>query len=108
MAWQQLFRTLSYDPGHSVSISCDNEQKLCLLNHENPLLSTKLWHVDIHQHWLRQEVLTERLLVNWLPTREMPSDGLTKPLSRQKRMTFLGLLGLVDITAKLNPQTVTG
>jgi hypothetical protein len=64
-------------------------------------LATKLRHIDIHKHWLRQEVQAKRLRVNWIPTAEMPADGLTKALPRQKHEIFVRQLGLVDIRERL-------
>ena len=60
----------------------------------------KLKHVNIHNHWLRQEVRTGKIGIFWVPTTEMPADGLTKPLSRQKHEAFIRLLGLVEIVLK--------
>ena len=57
----------------------------------------KLKHVDIHNHWLRQEVRTGKIEIFWVLTTEMPADGLTKPLSCQKHEAFIHLLGLVEI-----------
>jgi len=65
-------------------------------------LATKLRHVDIHRHWLRQEVQDKRLKINWVPTAEMPADGLTKALPRQKHETFIKQLDLVDIGKRLD------
>lgn len=39
-----------------LSIDCDNLQTIRLLVEEAMKLQTKLRHVDIHSHWLRQEV----------------------------------------------------
>ena len=67
-----------------------------------PKLVTKLKHVDIHQHWLRQEVQEKRLQIEWLPTAEMPADGLTKALPRQKHDEFVRQLRLADLTTLLS------
>lgn len=64
--------------------------------------ATKLRHVDIHRHWLRQEVQAKRLRITWVPTAEMPADGLTKALPRQKHEVFIKQLGLVDIRKQLD------
>jgi len=60
-------------------------------------LTTRLKHVDVRQHWLRQEVQAKRLLIEYLPTANMPADGLTKALPKQKFKAFVKQLGLVDI-----------
>lgn len=44
-------------------------------------LAAKLRHVDIHNHWLRQEVQAGPLKISRVPTAEMPADGLTKALT---------------------------
>ena len=47
--------------------------------------------------WLRQEVQNERLHVVWCPTADMPADGLTKTLVRQKHSRFVEQLGLESV-----------
>jgi RAB protein geranylgeranyltransferase component A len=68
-------------------------------------LATKLKHVDIHHHWLRQEVQDQRLQIDWVPTTEMPADGLTKALSTQKHQAFIQQIGLVDIRHLIEPDS---
>ena len=60
-------------------------------------LIIKLHHVNIHKHWLRQEVQAGHLKINWISTMQMPADDLIKALSHQKHENFLRLLGLVNI-----------
>ena len=95
--WIQLFKVITFDTGHQAMIDCDNQQTLCLLIKNAPQLKTRLRHINIHDMWLRQEVQEGRLHVNWIPTDEMPADGLTKALPRQKHEAFVRQLGLVDI-----------
>jgi hypothetical protein len=95
--WKRLFNTLQFDPGHKISIQCDNRQTIRLLTAETLQINTKLKHIDIHSHWLRQEITNGALQIQWIPTAEMPADGLTKALPRQKHETFIKQLGLVDI-----------
>jgi hypothetical protein len=94
--WRRFFEsiTLILD---QYPIQCDNQQTIRLLTTPAIKLATKLKHVDIHQHWLRQEVQESRLNIEWIPTADMPADGLTKALPTQKHHTFIKQLGLVDI-----------
>jgi len=96
--WKRFFASIGFDIGHDPQIRCDNQQTVGLMSKESPLLSTKLRHVDIHQHWLRQEVQASRIRIDWVPTHQMPADGLKKQLSRQKHEEFVRQLGLVDIS----------
>jgi len=81
-----------------TTILYNNTQTIRLITTEIPQLTTRLKHVDVRQHWLRQEVQAKRLSIEYLPTAEMPADGLTKALSPQKFRIFVQQLGLVDIT----------
>ena len=75
-----------------------------LLTKDSPTLNTKLRHIDIHQHWLRQEVQEKRIMVNWVKTTEIPADGFTKALPRQRHEAFLSQLGLVNIGDRLETE----
>jgi IS30 family transposase len=96
--WKRLFNAIGLDLGHDMSIQCDNSQTVDLLVKEESPFRTKLRHIDIHHHWLRQEVQAQRIKINWIPTSRMAADGLTKILPRQKHEFFVKMLGLVDIS----------
>jgi hypothetical protein len=64
-------------------------------------LDSKLCHVDIHRHWLRQKIQNNKIALEWMPTAEMLADGLTKPLPAQKHAAFVQQLNLVDISTRL-------
>lgn len=98
--WQRLFSQLGFDPGHDPKLHCDNLMSTGILTKQAPAISTKLRHIDIHQHWLRERVQKGKLSISWIPTSSMPTDGLTKPLPRQKHETFVKLLGLVRCPAR--------
>jgi hypothetical protein len=100
--WNHLFGKLHFDTGHKLSIKNDNRQTIRLLTAQTPVLTTKLRHVDISQHWLRERVQSGDLRVEWVATNEMTADGFTKALSRQKQERFVRQLGLVDIGNKLS------
>jgi hypothetical protein len=95
--WKRLFNAIDFDPEHNISIQCDNRQTIGLLTKEDPMFRTKLRHVDIHGHWLRQEVQNGNIHINWVPTAEMLADGMTKILPDQKHQEFIKMLGLVNI-----------
>jgi len=64
-------------------------------------LQTKLRHVDIHNHWLRQEVMRNQINVVYTKSRDMIADGLTKVLLAEKFNRFRDQMGLVDIGDKI-------
>jgi hypothetical protein len=54
-----------------IRIQCDNQQTIRLVTAETALLQTKLRHVDIHNHWLRQEVSEKRIIIEYTPSQYM-------------------------------------
>ncbi len=99
--WERIFKAIRFDPGHQLSAGCDNKQTIGLLTSKIPKFNTKLRHVDINHHWLRQQVQEGRIHINWVQTADMPADGLTKALPSQKHQVFIQQLGLVDISTIL-------
>jgi hypothetical protein len=84
-----------------IRIQCDNQQTIRLVTSEIASLQTRLRHVDIHNHWLRQEVQANRISVTYTPSDEMIADGLTKALQGDKFRRFRSQLGLVDLSDHL-------
>jgi hypothetical protein len=78
LALSRLFEQITFDPEEQPVIKCDNLQTVGIVTKERFPAATKLRHVDTHQFWLRQEVASGKVLVQWIPTREMAADGLTK------------------------------
>ena len=84
----------------TTTIRCDNKQTIRLVNENTSQLTTKLRHVDIHNHWLRQEVQRKTIRIVYTPTNDMIADGFTKSLSANKTRQLLEHVGLVDIEDK--------
>jgi hypothetical protein len=100
--WKRFFESIQYDSIKKLHIRCDNRQTLRVLKKEMLKLDIKLKHVDIYKHWLRQEIQTNRISVNWCWTAEMSADDFFKVLSRQKHEKYLRQLHLIDITHLIN------
>ena len=54
--FSQLMKALKLDLHKYFTIECDNTQTIRLLVDKLTKLQTKLRHIDIHSHWLRQEI----------------------------------------------------
>jgi hypothetical protein len=105
MALQRFFKDIKLDLGQIWTIFCDNQQTIRLITGENERITSKLRHVDIQNMWLRQENSKGVFQVTYLATNNMPADGLTKSLPRQKFEHFKALLNLQDargLIEKLN------
>ena len=68
---------------------------------DKPRLITKLKHVDIYSHWLKQEVQAGTVKLEYIKTSLLVANRFTKELPRQKHKKFIRQLNLVDIKEKL-------
>ncbi|KAH6242081.1 hypothetical protein HBI42_243440 [Parastagonospora nodorum] len=97
IALKRFFDELTFDLGDLWKIWCDNQQTIRLVVGRNERITTRLRHVDIQNMWLRQEHAKGSFSVEYLPTKEMPADGLTKALTHQQFDHFKQLLNLKDM-----------
>ncbi len=56
MWWRRFFEIIQFNSMKTLHIRCDNRQTLRILKKDVFKLDTKLKHVDIHRHWLRQKM----------------------------------------------------
>lgn len=89
-----------------ILIECDNKQTIRLVTEEITTLKTKLRHVDIHNHWLRQEVENQRITVQYTESAKMIADGLTKALQNNDFKRFLGHINLRNIEHLLDQNSL--
>jgi hypothetical protein len=80
-----------------LTIQCDNTNTIALVTKEIATFQTKLRHVDIHNHWLRQEHKAGRIRLQYTPTNAMIADGLTKALTHDNHQQFVTMLNLVPL-----------
>jgi hypothetical protein len=102
--WKRLFSDigLNLEDANDEPILCDNKQTVLILEQKQPNFKTQLKHIDVHNHWLRQEVQKCSIRIRWVPTSQMPANGFTKPLPRQRHDEFIRFLNLVDIQSKID------
>lgn len=103
---RNLGKRLKEEPSVMLpGIDCDNQTTVNLVTKEYVPLNTRLRHIDIHNHWLRQEIKEKRIQVQWVPTMSMIADGLTKAYTEQQMKAFRTTIGMVDITNMLEQKT---
>ena len=97
--WTRLFADISLDleDARDTPILCDNKQTVSISQRKQPTLKTQLKHIDILNHWLRQELQANRIHIQWVPISQMSADGFTKPLSRQRHEEFVRFPNLTNI-----------
>jgi hypothetical protein len=96
--WQRLLTSLGFsDDECTTRIACDNQQTVDLVTKDTRQLYTKLRHVDIANHWIKEGVERGKIKVDWVRTANMHADGFTKALPREKHQKFISQLGMTDI-----------
>ena len=102
MFTDRLIRELGISTNDAVlTVHCDNKQTLLLLTQDQFKLKTALRHVGIHAYWLREQVQLKRIHVEYMSSKEIASDGLTKALSNELFSNFRRQIGVVNIGNRL-------
>lgn len=86
---------------HRITVECDNRMTIRLLTEEISQLKTNLRHVDIHNHWLRQEYRLGHMKAVYTKSAEMIADGLTKALQNNAFTEFVHQMNLQDVSRQL-------
>ena len=95
--WTRFFDEIQLRLGTKPYIQVDNLQTIRILTTEHSQFTSKLRHVDIHHHWLRQEVRKGNVSVKYTASAAILADGLTKALPALRHKEFIKLLGLQNI-----------
>ncbi|EXU94526.1 reverse transcriptase domain protein [Metarhizium robertsii] len=97
----RLLNSLRIKLDEPLHLEIDNKQTIRLLVEESAKLTTQLRHVDIYQHWLRQQVQNNQINVRWVESKDMIADGMTKSLPKVRHIEFLRQLRIEDIRSRI-------
>eukprot|EP00253_Pinus_taeda_P024064 PITA_24064 len=61
-----------------ISILCDNTSAISIS--KNPFMHSKTKHIPIKYHFLREQVLEQKVKLEYVPSKEQVADIFTKPL----------------------------
>eukprot|EP00253_Pinus_taeda_P024631 PITA_24631 len=64
-----------------ISIFCDNTSAISIS--KNPVMHSNTKHIPIKYHFLREQVLEQKVKIEYVPSKEQIADILTKPLLRE-------------------------
>ncbi|XP_015170164.1 uncharacterized mitochondrial protein AtMg00810-like [Solanum tuberosum] len=94
LTWvQNLLDELRYHISNTPSIFCDNIGVSYLS--KNPVFHTKMKHIAVDFHYLRNSVNSGKVTVKYLPSIDQVADTLTKPLPKPAFLRCLTKLGVV-------------
>jgi len=64
-----------------ISIMCDNTSAISIS--KNPVMHSKTKHIPIKYHFLREQVLEQKVKLEYVSSKEQVADIFTKPLPRE-------------------------
>lgn len=95
VSWtQNLLRELLIPPNSVPTILCDNVGVLYLS--QNPAINTRMKHVAVDFHFVRNMVHNNQLRVQHVSAKDQLADTLTKPLGKSVFHTNLSKLGVAS------------
>ena len=91
MWWQQLIEQL--EGKQSMPIMCDNQSAISLARNHG--FNPRKKHISIRYHFVRDSLERGCITVDYVPSKQQPTDGFTKPLPKHGHAAFKTLLGIV-------------
>ena len=64
-----------------ISILCDNTSAISIS--KNPIMHSKTKHIPIKYHFLSEQVLKQKVKLEYVPSKEQVADIFTEPLPRE-------------------------
>ena len=61
--WKRFFESIKFDIDETLKIQCDNRQIIRIFIKKIMKFDIKFHHVNVHQHWLRQKMQSEKINV---------------------------------------------
>eukprot|EP00253_Pinus_taeda_P034297 PITA_34297 len=80
-----------------IFILCDNTSAINIS--KNPVMHSETKHIPIKYHFLWEQVLEQKVKLEYVPSKEQVADILTKPLPRETFEYLKQKLGVVDASS---------
>lgn len=81
----QMHQEDQSDP-QAVVIYGDNQRTIALA--KNPQYYAQTKHIATQNHWIREQLVDGKIILEYVFTKEQVANGLTKPLPKNRFITF--------------------
>jgi hypothetical protein len=78
---KQTLTDIQVEYDEPIPIYCDNTSAISIS--KNPVMHSKMKHIPIKYHFLREHVAEKNIRVEYVGTKEQVADIFTKPLPRE-------------------------
>eukprot|EP00253_Pinus_taeda_P028674 PITA_28674 len=93
----QTFQDIQITCTRPISIFCDNTRAISIS--KNPVMHSKTKHIPIKYHFLREQLLEQKVKLEYVPSKEQVADILNKPPPRETFEYLRQKLGVVDVSS---------
>lgn len=97
--WRTFLKELSFPINSPAQLFSDSQGSMALA--KNPEYHSRTKHIDIQHHFVREHVANRNVHFQFVGTDEMVADVLTKPLPRDKHVTFVQSMGLSSLSGSI-------
>ena len=102
----QLLEELQFIVPKQITLMEDNSE--CIATTENPVNSSRLKHIDIKYHFVREQVQKGVIKFIYCPSRDMIADIMTKPLNEELFKKHRTAMGIKTIDSIMQDRVLNG
>ena len=92
---KQMLKDMHIQSEDPIPIFCDNTSAISIS--KNPVMHSKTKHIPIKYHFLREQVLSNVIKLEYVGTKEQIADIFTKPLPKCQFEVLRGQLGVCPL-----------
>ena len=92
---KQMLKDMHIHNDDPIPIFCDNTSAISIS--KNPMMHSKTKHIPIKYHFLREQVLSKVIKLEYVGTKDQIADIFTKPFPKSQFETLRAQLGVCPL-----------